>query len=311
MSHQFESGMFVGQPAWHRLGVVLNNPPTIEEAIYASSLNWQVIEEPMYRLVEGQPKKVEGYKALVRDSDSSTLGVVTDYYQPLQNLEAFKFFDFLLHDGDATLETAGSLKSGKRVWVLAKLTQSPQEVQQGDAIAPYLLLHNAHDGSAAVWIQFCNIRVVCNNTLSMAASSAREGEKFGRAIRIRHSSSVNEQLRIAKQVIDVAKRRFTQSIADYKAMAQKPISQEIFEHYISRSLNVERPVDTRAYPHILQAFEAGRGNYGKTLWDAYNAVTEWIDHTRGRSEVSRLESAWFGEGSRIKDRAYEQALALL
>lgn len=66
-----------------------------------------------------------------------------------------------------------------------------------------------------------------------------------------------------------------------------------------------------AWPRIVENFECGRGNQGKTLWDSYNAITEHLDYQRGRSEATRLESAWFGEGDRIRQKAHEQALALL
>ena len=85
MSHQFESGMFVGQPAWHRLGKVLDNPPTTEQAIIEAGLDWEVLEEPVYRLKHDLPEIIPGYKSLVRDSDRKVLGVVTDFYHPLQN----------------------------------------------------------------------------------------------------------------------------------------------------------------------------------------------------------------------------------
>lgn len=55
MSHQFESGFFVHEPAPHRLGKVLDNPPTTEQAIIDAGLDWRVLEEPVYQLQECQP----------------------------------------------------------------------------------------------------------------------------------------------------------------------------------------------------------------------------------------------------------------
>lgn len=311
MSHQVETAMFVHQPAWHRLGKVLDNPPTTEQAIISAGLDWKVIEEPVYRLKDGAPQEIPGYKSLVRDSDNSTLGVVSNYYTPLQNADAFKWFNFLLHEGEASLEAAGSIKSGRRVWILAKLNLEAMEVQDGDAVYPYLLLHNSHDGSTAVWLQFTPIRVVCWNTLSAAARSRHQDEQTGKALRIRHSSSVNQQMEIAQQVIDVASKQFTSSIADFRRMARKSISRELFELYVGKVLGTETPTSTKAYPQIEANFEAGRGNQGKTLWDALNGVTEWLDYQRGRSEATRLESAWFGNSAQLRIKAHEEALALL
>ena len=311
MAHQFESGFFVHQPAWHRLGKVLNNPPTTEQAIIEAGLDWTVLEEPIYRIQREGIVEVSTHKSLVRDVDEKLLGIVSKGYHPLQNGQAFNWFDPLLHEGDVTLEAAGSLKGGKRIWVLAKIQMKPLEIQDGDIIQPYLLLHNSHDGSTAIWIQFTPIRVVCWNTLSWAASSRHADEKNHKALRIRHHSNINENLALAQQALDLARQTFTYAVDEYKAMALKPMSSELLELYIGNIFHSDDPTEHKAFPHILANFEEGRGNKGKTLWDAYNGFTEWLDHQRGKSEVSRLESAWFGESARLRVKAHREALALL
>jgi phage/plasmid-like protein (TIGR03299 family) len=311
MAHQFETGFFVHQPAWHRLGKVLNNPPTTEQAIIDAGLDWTVLEEPIYRIRREGIVEVSTHKSLVRDRDEKLLGIVSKAYHPLQNKQAFNWFDPLLHEGDVTLEAAGSLKGGKRIWVLAKIQMQPLEIQDGDTIQPYLLLHNSHDGSTAIWIQFTTIRVVCWNTLSWAASSRYNDEKNHKALRIRHHSNISEKLTVAQQALDLARQTFSYAVDEYKAMAQKPISSELLELYIGNILQSDDPTEHKAFPCILANFEEGRGNQGKTLWDAYNGFTEWLDHQRGKSEVSRLESAWFGGSARLRAKAHREALALL
>jgi phage/plasmid-like protein (TIGR03299 family) len=311
MAHQFETGFFVHQPAWHRLGKVLNNPPTTEQAIIDAGLDWTVLEEPIYRIRREGIVEVSTHKSLVRDRDEKLLGIVSKAYHPLQNKQAFNWFDPLLHEGDVTLEAAGSLKGGKRIWVLAKIQMQPLEIQDGDTIQPYLLLHNSHDGSTAIWIQFTPIRVVCWNTLSWAASSRYNDEKNHKALRIRHHSNISEKLTVAQQALDLARQTFSYAVDEYKAMALKPMSSELLELYISNIFQTDNPTEHKAFPYILANFEEGRGNQGKTLWDAYNGYTEWLDHQRGKSEVSRLESAWFGESARLRTKAHLEALALL
>ena len=311
MSHEFESGFAVNIPAWHKLGKVLNNPPTTEQAIIDAGLDWQVLRETIYRQEEDGYQEVSSHKALIRDKDRRLLGVVSNFYQPLQNIDAFKWFDILLHEGEVNLETAGSLKQGKRVWILAKINMNPVEIQDGDAICPYLLLHNSHDGSTAIWIQFTPVRVVCWNTLSWAAASRFQDEKNQKALRIRHNSNIEEKLNIAHQSLDLAKQIFNQSIDEYSAMARKSITQELFELYLSNIFEIEDPTEHRAFPLIQENFESGKGNQGNSLWDAYNGFTEWLDHQRGKSDISRLESAWFGDSYRLRIKAHNAALALL
>lgn len=311
MAHEFESGFFVNQPAWHRLGKLLNNPPTTEQAIIEAGLDWKVEEEPLYRIEKDGLVKIPTHKSLIRDWDRQLLGVVSNGYHPLQNSEAFKWFDILLHEGDVSLEAAGSLKRGKRIWILAKIQMNPIEIQQEDAIQPYLLLHNSHDATGAIWIQFTPIRVVCWNTLSWATASRYKDEKNRKAFRIRHNSNIEEKLAFAQRALNLSRQMFDTAIEEYKAMALKPMTSELLELYLANIFESDNVRENRAFPLIQSNFETGRGNQGQTLWDAYNGFTKWLDHQRGKSEVSRLESAWFGDSVRLRNKAHLEALALV
>ena len=325
MSHQFESGFFVNQGAWHGLGTVLNNPPSTAVAIAEAGLNWHIIEQPIYTQSEQGLSPVSTHKSLVRSSDYQLLGIVSQSYKPLQNEQAFSWFDFLLHDGDVSLESAGSLKDGKRIWILARINQDPADIIKGDTVEPYLLLSNSHDGSTAIWIQFTPIRVVCQNTLSYALSRRKEDLNIGRAscsiastrgtratasraFRIRHQGNIEQKLSNAKTALDFARQRFEIATDEYKAMASVQLNQQDLDLYLSLVLDTDTPQSTRAYPQIIANFESGRGNKGQTLWDAYNGVTEWLDHQRGGSDSSRLESAWFGNSAKTRSQAHQSAL---
>ena len=155
--HQFESGFFVGQPAWHHLGTVLDNAPTTEDAIVRAKLDWRVIEEP---ILQADGDKTAPKKRLVRDRDRHQLGIVDRDYTPLQNDMAFRWFDPLLEKGRIQLDAAGSLQGGRHIWILAKVKNMEGKIGHEDWVRPYLLLHNSHDGSDAVWLQFTPIRVV-------------------------------------------------------------------------------------------------------------------------------------------------------
>jgi phage/plasmid-like protein (TIGR03299 family) len=274
-------------------------------------LDWQVLAEPIYRIEKEGIQEIPTHKSLIRDRDRQLLGVVSNAYHPLQNSEAFQWFDILLNESDVTLEAAGSLKRGKRIWILAKILMNAVEIQDGDAIQPYLLLHNSHDGSTAIWIQFTPIRVVCWNTLSWATASRFKQEKNPKAFRIRHNSNIDDKLALAQQALNLARQTFNTAIDEYKAMVLRFINKELFELYLANVLETETPRDHKAFSLIQENFEAGRGNRGKSLWDAYNGFTEWLDHQRGKSEVSRLESAWFGDSARLRIKAHREALALL
>lgn len=167
MPAEVESMMFVGRETpWHGLGVSIESAPLAEDAIVAAGLDWNVRQDDLF-LPDG--RKARGFRANVRATDGSILGVVTDRYRVVQNAEAFGFVDELLGRG-VRYETAGSLKSGKRVWMLAILPDQYKVL--GDDVLPYLVLTNSHDGKGGISVAMTPIRVVCQNTLNLALNTA-------------------------------------------------------------------------------------------------------------------------------------------
>ena len=166
MAANFETGFSAsGVTPWHGLGRVIKDAPTSEEAIKLAGLDWDVVPEPIY---DGAHEVVNGYVINRRSSDGKVLGVVGKGYQIIQNRDAFAFTDELLGEG-VTYETAGSLASGKRVWLLAKM---PRSIMSEEVIDPYLVFTNTHDGSGAVRSAMTMVRVVCMNTLIYALENA-------------------------------------------------------------------------------------------------------------------------------------------
>ncbi len=307
MAHQFESGFFVAQPAWHRLGTVLKNAPTTEHAIVQAGLDWQVIEEP---IIQANSDEAILKKKLIRDRDQHLLGTVNHDYTPLQNDAAFRWFDPLLENGTIELNAAGSLQQGRRIWVLARVKNIEGNISPEDRVRPYLLLHNSHDGSTAVWLQFTPIRVVCMNTLAGAAAH-RFGDLWQRkAVCIPHTLNLEDQLAKVQNLVDLTKREFEICVEEYQAMANQEITQELLNTYMGRVLGVRMTRLSSVQSQLLQNFEQGIGNRGKTLWDAYNAITQWLDHQYGSSEEERVLNSWFGKGRTLRQRAHQVALEM-
>ena len=319
MSDYFETGMLVKKPAWHGLGTILDAPPTAAEAIVAAGLDWIVTKEPLFTK-EGVDENVSApilqkapdHYALIRNRDRNILGVAGKRYVPLQNIEAFDFFNPFLDKGVATLETAGSLQGGKIVWILAKLNGFEADVVKDDPVQAYLLLSNPHTGNGAARILFTPTRVVCWNTLRAAENRAKT------SVKIVHSKNLMNSLTAVQEAVDVANNTFAFTLEHYRAMARKDISVEGLKNYVRKVLEVpdEAPDMPRAWEGIEAAFDAGPGadipGVNGTVWNAYNSVTHWIDHQRGRDAESRLKAAWFGaEASKIRRLAHNAAMALV
>jgi phage/plasmid-like protein (TIGR03299 family) len=310
MTHEFESGFFVRRPAWHKLGTVVQTAPCIEDAIKLAGLDWEVQEQALWLdTPEGHFRAVPSHKALIRETDRYLLGVVGINYKALPNIQAFRFFNPFIEQGYVQLETAGSLKKGKRVWVLAKVRGAQAEIVPGDEVNGYLLLSNSHDGSQAVRVQFTTVRVVCWNTLS---SAERKGDsKLESCLKVRHTANIEAGLEAVQKAVDVTNRTFSASVEAYQALARKRITIAGLKEYVREVMRYDGFGLTSGMPMcwdvIEQAYESGPGSNIEgvrgTYWGAYNAITDWLDHTRGKGDDSRLDSMWFGSGKAIADRA--------
>jgi hypothetical protein len=49
----------------------------------------------------------------------------------------------------------------------------------------------------------------------------------------------------------------------------------------------------------------------ETLWGAVNAVTYYSNHVRSGAASDRLDSAWFGAGYALKEKAWAKANVLV
>lgn len=124
MAHLVETMMYVGKEPWHGLGKKIPEEKrlTVREAIVASGLDWQVDLRPVFTEdCNRQRLSILDQFAVCRGTDNQILGIVGSDYVPLQNKDVFEWFQPFLDAGNAAIETAGSIKQGKQVWVLAKI----------------------------------------------------------------------------------------------------------------------------------------------------------------------------------------------
>jgi phage/plasmid-like protein (TIGR03299 family) len=313
MPHEVESMAYSGQAPWHGLGTRLADEDLYDwpQACAKAGLAWDVELVP---LVTHDTRAGVGRRAVRRRTDGRILGTVGPRYAALQNRDAFGWFQPFLDAREAALHTAGSLRGGSRVWVLARLNRDPLVVAPGDEVEKYLLLSHGHDGSLAVRVGFTPVRVVCQNTLAMA-----HGSDASQLIRVRHTKEVHQNLANVREVVDLADAQFEATAQQYRLLARRSINQADLHRYVRRVLKVEDGQEpgarTRAVLEEVTALcEAGRGNglpsVSGTLWAAYNGVSEWLAYQRGRSQDSRLNALWFGDGAGLNRHALQTALAM-
>ncbi|CAB5221533.1 LGT_TIGR03299, phage/plasmid-like protein TIGR03299 [uncultured Caudovirales phage] len=305
MAHEVETMAYAGETPWHGLGVPVHNDLTPEQMLVKAGLDWTVEKYPTYCEIDGE--KIEtSDQALVRSSDKKILSVVSGDWNPVQNQQAFEFFNDFVMEGDMEMHTAGSLKGGTNVWALAKVKDS-FEILGGDKVEPYLLFSNPHQYGKCIDIRFTAIRVVCNNTLTLSLAG-----KSDLMVRLNHRRQFDAEM--VKRTLGVAKK----SLGTYKEVAEFLSS----KNFTGDSLNAylrgvfpaltkkDNDIMSRPAETALEVLETQPGaEFGKgTWWQAFNAVTYTTDHLLGHNVDTRLQSAWFGNNRQRKINALDMAV---
>ena len=297
---------FVGRTPWHGLGQALTPGATIAEWTREAGLAYTVLESPVLfrHPAATEPEVFNGRKVLHRSDNGTPLAVVSDGYRVVQPSEVMGFFERLVGLGGFQMETAGALSYGRRVWALASVGEGA-DVVQGDTVKPYLLLGTSYDGTMATVAKFTTIRVVCNNTIT-AALGANDS-----AVRVLHSERFDpEAVRLQLGIVANSWERF---LVQSRQLAGVPMAATEADSFVAELLQPYHTgrievAESRAFKRIRALFDGaaiGAEMVGSTRWAMLNAVTEMVDHERGRSDNTRLESAWFGTGAALKNRALE------
>ena len=209
MAHCVSSMAYVGETPWHGLGSSLPSGQPIEVWADKAGMNWQIKEAPVCFIAADEPKERAfndvgnvdvadsgiidlsrslvdflDHKVLYRSDSQLPLSVVSSRYKVVQPMEVLEFYRDLTEQFGFELETAGVLKQGRKFWALARTGQSCVLGRQ-DEVNGYVLLATSCDGSLATTVAPTTVRVVCQNTLSIAVNNSVH------SIRVPHNTHFN------------------------------------------------------------------------------------------------------------------------
>ena len=309
MAANVETMFYVRETPWHGLGTRVMEAPGSEDALELAGLNWKVRQEPIYT---DNNLLIPGYKANVRDLDDKVLGVVTDRYKVVQNDEAFAFTDGLLGEG-VRYETAGALLDGRKVWILARM---PREfIINGEQISPYLVFSNTHDGSGAIKVAVTPIRVVCNNTLNLALSTAK------RSWSMVHTGDVQGKMEEAKQTLFMAEKYMSRLGREFENLRKIELTDRQVMDYIKLLLPYENEDNSLHVRNINRLREDMQKRYfdapdlkdvGNNAYRFVNAVSDFATHSEPIRRTKNFKENIFSrtvEGNPLIDKAYQMVCA--
>ena len=309
MSANVETMFYTRVTPWHGLGIRVEEAPDSREALILAGLDWQVIQKP---IMTGDGQPIDGFKANIRDQDGQVLGVVTDRYKVVQNEDAFAFTDELLGEG-VVYETAGSLQKGRRTWILAKLPQ--RYIISGDEITPYLVFMNSHDGTGAIKAAMTPVRVVCQNTLNLALSTAK------RSWSTVHTGNIQGKLEDARNTLLYADRYMAELGKAVDELQQIRLSDKKVYEYINALFPLVDGATEQQEKNLLKLKEDVKLRYfeapdlkqvGKNGYRFINAVSDFATHAkplRARNNYRESLFARTADGNALIDRAYQMLRA--
>lgn len=293
--------MYDRKKAWDGLGTEVKEAANSADALRLAGLDWDVIQRPVF--LEGMNTPIPNYKANVRDKDERVLGIVTDRYQIVQNTEAFAFTDSLI-GGDVRYETAGSLKGGKRIWLLAKM---PTAKVAGDDVEPYLCFTNTHDGSGAVKCCVTPVRIWCQNTLNLALRTAK------RSWAMKHVGNLELKLDEARQTLALAERYMLHLDGTANQLANVTVTDEKLEKILNEMFPVKEDATDRQKATVKAAkdefmicyFMPDLVKFRGTGWGVVNAMADMVDHSQPRRNTQNYRENNWGrimDGHELLDR---------
>lgn len=321
MAHEVQQMAYVGDAPWHGLGNRLTPNQTLEIWRREAGMSWEIESSPVHfkstsaRLL-APIHTFPAQKVLYRSDSLEPLSVVSQRYKVVQPNEVLEFYRDLTEVSGYELETAGVLKGGRKFWALARTGQSVA-LRGGDEVRGYLLLATSCDGTLATTATPTTVRVVCNNTLALSLNGTTS------AIKVPHSTRFSADL--VKKQLGVAVSRWDEFMYEMRMLAERKVSCKEAESFFTQVLSVTSTSGSaQAQQTNRHAIFRANGLYegkGKgaelasakgTAWGLLNAVTEFVDHERrARSADYRMDSAWFGQGATLKQRALHAALCLV
>lgn len=320
---------YVGEEPWHGLGEKLPENQSIEAWQKAARLEWTLQKLPAQYYFNGNYRIMPDRFILARSDSGDALSVVSGDYHVVQPREVLEFYRDLIQDSGYTLETAGALAGGRKVWALAKTGRvndigANTTSKSSDKLAAYVLLATSCDKTLATTAAFTSIRVVCQNTLSFAVQEINTGK--AKSLKIPHSTRFDaDDVKDKLGLLDKSWATFLSKIQEFaeckmdeneaynffKELLLPPPKQEK-QKEVSNKERLLSIKGERELQSILSLYHSAPGQQldtaKNTLWGAVNAVTYYVDHVKQGTNGERLDSAWFGSGALLKDKAWQQAM---
>lgn len=305
MTAAVQTMAYVGETPWHGLGQALPEAVGVDDMIKAAGIDWQVAQHPIFIEVDGVRKAVPNRVAVTREDTLDILSTSSTSWKPFQNRELMEFFREYVDLGAASLETAGALKDGKIIWALANINKG-FTLNGRDEVKGYVLLSNSHEPGASIRVMTTMVRVVCQNTLTLAHG---QGADMYRQSHVKDFdlSAAKSTLDFARESVELHKleaealRSLELSAFDTVRTLAKHFQPEMAADDLDVNILLANPeAQNRTMSDVIRSVVEAPGAMPENAWGLLNGVTHWADHVAGKTSSTRMLNATFGRNAKIK-----------
>ena len=265
------------------LGTDIEDAINVPDALRIAGLDWEVEKNPTFYTRDDDDGmafiKSKQFYSISRTDTKDEFCHATSRYQTVNNADAFGFVDLLCEEG-ARFWRAGEFRGGRKVFMIVKLPV-PLTMSSGDTIARSIIVSTSHDSTQGIRANWLPIRFACSNVI--AATIANSPMVF------RHTLSMADGVnaKTARRILYDAEHYYSSLDRYVNAMEVQPFNDGDMEKLIENVFDAPRTPDDKnrlsnnyLYDTCLQTFRRGRGTFGLTKWDAYNAICEYLDYYR-------------------------------
>jgi uncharacterized protein DUF932 len=296
----------VVRKAYSRLGTPVSS---YQQAVSAVGFDIQAIQ--MKHPVRGTP--IANETGLFRSDNNGCLGIHSDGFSFVQPSESLKVLERARQIVGGQWSSIQVNKGGRMIGAFIEVENAIKAPNRGDTIALSLGLFDHFDGSGLARINLSACNLTCTNGMT--------GLKSVISFSSKHIGDVSSRLKVLEGSLQL---KFAQAVADMRnqvtALDSKPMSRNEVVTFAEQLFPVDPEAVNKSRVEnqreaIVTGFSRGTGNYGETRWDAFNAVTEYLDwqstfrETTYSKQENRFESLLVGKGAKTRERALELLIA--
>jgi|TARA_R110001583_G_C5621795_1_gene406332 phage/plasmid-like protein (TIGR03299 family) len=278
-----------------RIGVDVSDSPSLDGLITQAGFDFEVEKVPVFN-PEGN--EVPNHFCVRRSDTKQNFAVMRKRYTPIPMRAMLEPFYRMVEEFGGEIENAGLIQGGKKCWIAANMNRDfGLKNREDDKMESRIMALMCNDGTKRDAYFAVNRRIFCNNQMSMIQKAASQSE-----FSVSHTKNWRDNLDRVRDNFHAALRGYEY----FEKSANKLDDSQINPHEVRGFTHMLLPDPERKVPEgmkledirttnrldnrrekIVELFTEGAGNRGLTRWDAFNALTEWVNHHNNSNKLEK------------------------